>query len=307
MKHGKGGPRPHEGRHHDARRQDAKRSDATHQDARHQDTRRHDARQHDARPRGRQRTGEAAGACAYWLHGLHPVAAALANPARRLRRLLATADALPALAHAVPEPWPLRPEPAEAQAIAALLPPGSVHQGLALLAEPLAPPALEDALAERDGPVLVLDQVTDPRNVGAILRSAAAFGAAAVVVQDRNAPGEGGAMARAAAGALERVPLIRTVNIARALETLKKAGLWVIGLDSEAPTTLAGARLGDRRLALVLGSEDEGLRRLTREACDGLVRLPQTGAIESLNVSVAAAVALYAVMAERLEAGEEGR
>jgi 23S rRNA (guanosine2251-2'-O)-methyltransferase len=242
-----------------------------------------------------------------WLHGLHAVAAALANPRRRLRRLLATPEAQPALAAAVPEPWPLQPERTEAAAIAALLPPGAVHQGLALLADPLEPPPLEDALAASDGPVLVLDQVTDPRNVGAILRSAAAFGAAAVIVQDRHAPGETGAMARAAAGALERVPLIRAVNIARAIEALKKAGLWVVGLDGDAPNTLAGAGVGDRRLALVLGAEDEGMRRLTREACDGLVRLPQTGAVESLNVSVAAAVALYAVMAGRLEQGEHRR
>jgi 23S rRNA (guanosine2251-2'-O)-methyltransferase len=237
------------------------------------------------------------------MHGLHPVAAALANPARRIRRFLATTEALVPLGAAIPPPWSQEPERVEAQMIGALLPPGSVHQGLALLVEPLDTPPMADALAASDGPVLVLDQVTDPRNVGAILRSAAAFGAAAVVVQDRNAPGEGGAMARAAAGALERVPLLRAVNLARTLEALKNAGLWVVGLEGEAPTTLGGAKLGDRRLALVLGAEDEGMRRLTREACDVLVRLPQTGAIESLNVSVAAAVALYAVRAEALEKG----
>ncbi|WP_144185877.1 23S rRNA (guanosine(2251)-2'-O)-methyltransferase RlmB [Elioraea rosea] len=262
------------------------------------DHRRHGGRR--AHDRTHDRGADAAGA-AYWLHGLHAVAAALANPARRARRLLATAEALPALATTVVDPWTIQPERVEAQAIAALLPPGAVHQGLALLADPLEPPPLAEIVEATDGPVLVLDQVTDPRNVGAILRSAAAFGAAAVVVQDRHAPGEGGAMARAAAGALERVPLVREVNIARTLEALKKAGLWVVGLDGEAQTTLAGAGLGDRRLALVLGAEDEGMRRLTREACDTLVRLPQTGAVESLNVSVAAAVALYSVMAERLE------
>jgi len=241
---------------------------------------------------------------AYWLHGLHAVAAALANPQRRHHRLLGTEEALAALAEATPAPWPLAPERVEGGTIASLLPPGSVHQGLALLADPLATPPMADVLGGSDGPVLVLDQVTDPRNVGAILRSAAAFGAAGVVVQDRHAPGEGGAMARAAAGALERVPLLRAVNIARTLEALKQAGLWVVGLDGAAPTTLAGAALGDRRLALVLGAEDEGMRRLTREACDTLVRLPQTGAVESLNVSVAAAVALYAVRAQALEERE---
>jgi len=255
----------------------------------------------------RARGVEGAPSGAVWLHGLHAVAAALRNPRRRLRRLLATPEGEAAVARAVGGPLPLQPERADPAAIAALLPPGAIHQGLALAADPLEPPSLEEALAASDGPVLVLDQVTDPRNVGAILRSAAAFGASAVVVQDRHAPGETGAMARAAAGALERVPLIRVVNIARAIGTLKQAGLWVVGLDRDAPTTLAGAKLGDRRLALVLGAEDEGMRRLTREACDELVRLPQTDAVESLNVSVAAAVALYALMAERLERREPER
>ncbi len=149
--------------------------------------------------------------------------------------------------------------------------------------------------------MIVLDQVSDPRNVGAILRSAAAFGAAAVIVQDRRAPAETGAMARAAAGALDRVPLLRAVNIARTIEALKQAGLWILGLDAAAERTLGEAGLGDRRLALVLGAEDEGMRRLTRESCDLLVRLPQTDAVASLNVSVAAAVALHAVQSRKLE------
>jgi 23S rRNA (guanosine2251-2'-O)-methyltransferase len=223
------------------------------------------------------------------------VRAALGNPARTVRRVLATREAAATL------PPDAAPERAEGSAIAALLPPGAVHQGLAALVDPLSPPPLADALAASPGPVLVLDQVTDPRNVGAILRSAAAFGAAAVIVQDRHAPLEGGAMARAAAGALERVPLLRAVNLARTLEALKQAGLWIVGLDAAAPTMLAAAGLGDRRLALVLGAEDEGMRRLTREACDLTVRLPQLGTVESLNVSVAAAIALYAVQHDRLE------
>lgn len=246
-------------------------------------------RRRETRVRGRDPHGP------YWIYGAHAVRAALGNPARRLRRLLATREAAVAL------PDGATPERAEAAAIAALLPPGAVHQGLAALVDPLSPPPLAEALAAAPGPVLVLDQVTDPRNVGAILRSAAAFGAAAVIVQDRHAPLEGGAMARAAAGALERVPLLRAVNLARTLEALKQAGLWIVGLDAEAPTTLAEAGLGDRRLALVLGAEDEGMRRLTREACDLTIRLPQSGAVESLNVSVAASVALYAVQHERLE------
>lgn len=240
-----------------------------------------------------------------WLYGRHAVAAALANPRRRLQRLLLTADAEAELARQIPKPWPVRPERTEANALRALLGEAAVHQGAALLAEPLVAPALEDLLAATTGPVLVLDQVTDPRNVGAVLRSAAAFGAACVLVQDRHAPGETGALARAAAGSLERVPMLAEVNLARALETLKQAGLWVIGLDGEARTTLRGVRLGTRRAALVLGAEGEGLRRNVRAHCDELARLPMVpGAIESLNVSVAAAVALYEITAERLEKGE---
>jgi 23S rRNA (guanosine2251-2'-O)-methyltransferase len=246
-------------------------------------------RRRETRPRGRDPHGP------YWLYGTHAVRAALGNPARKVRRVLATREAAAAL------PEGAGAERVEAGALAALLPPGAVHQGLAALVDPLSPPPLAEALAAAPGPVIVLDQVTDPRNVGAILRSAAAFGAAAVIVQDRHAPAEGGAMARAAAGALERVPLLRAVNLARTLEALKQAGLWIVGLDAEAPTTLVAARLGDRRLALVLGAEDEGMRRLTREACDLTLRLPQSGAVESLNVSVAAAVALYAVQHARLE------
>jgi 23S rRNA (guanosine2251-2'-O)-methyltransferase len=166
------------------------------------------------------------------------------------------------------------------------------HQGVAVLADPLAAPLLAVAL-ERPGPLIVLDQVTDPRNVGAILRSAAAFGAAALVTQDRNAPDETGALAKAASGALETVPLLRAVNIARTIIALKAAGLWCIGLDAAGPAPLSGPALAERRVALVLGAEGEGLRRLTRETCDETAKLLMPGDMESLNVSAAAAVALY--------------
>lgn len=139
---------------------------------------------------------------------------------------------------------------------------------------------------------MVLDQVTDPHNVGAVLRSAAAFGALAVVVPDRHAPDETGTLAKSASGALERMPLVRVSNLVRALEQLKDGGFWIAGLAAEGTTTLAQAKLSGKT-ALVLGSEGEGLRRLTREHCDYLVRLPMTDAVESLNVSNAAAVALY--------------
>lgn len=226
-----------------------------------------------------------------WLYGLHAVAAALANPARRLRRLLLTEEAEAALAERLPPPWAVPAERVDRARLDHLLGHDSAHQGAALLADPLAPPSLQHALG-RPGPLIVLDQVTDPRNVGAILRSAAAFGAAAVIVQDRNAPEETGALAKAASGALETVPLLRAVNIARTLIALKAANLWCIGLDAGG-VPLAGATLSGRRAALVLGAEGTGLRRLTRETCDEIAGLAMPGTMESLNVSIAAAVALY--------------
>jgi 23S rRNA (guanosine2251-2'-O)-methyltransferase len=230
-----------------------------------------------------------------WLHGLHPVAAALANPARRLRRLLLTPEAEATLAARLPQPWRIAAERVERGRFGTFLPEDAVHQGAALLVEPLAVLSLERVLAHDNGPILVLDQVTDPRNVGAILRSAAAFGAAAILMQDRHAPPETGTLARAASGALELVPVLRVVNIARGIDELKAAGCWVIGLDGAAPVTLAQAASGlsGRRPALVLGAEGDGMRRLTREHCDELARLPIAPAMESLNVSAAAAVALY--------------
>jgi 23S rRNA (guanosine2251-2'-O)-methyltransferase len=226
------------------------------------------------------------------------VAAAIRNPRRKNRRLLVTEDAEKSLRAALNRPWRLPPERIERQRFGTFLTEDAVHQGVALLVEPLEPVALEDAIAASDGPVLLLDQVTDPRNVGAILRSAAAFGAACVVLQDRHAPPETGALARAASGALDIVPVVREVNLSRAIASLQKSGFWVMGLAGDASRTLAEARPRDRRVALVLGAEDTGLRRLQRETCDELVRLPITPAMESLNVAAAAAVALYEVIRE---------
>jgi len=235
-----------------------------------------------------------AGGSELWLYGIHPVEAALVNPARRLRRLVLTEEAEAAIAARLPKPWAIPAERIERERLDQMLGRGIVHQGAALQADPLPTPTLADAL-KRPGPVLVLDQITDPRNVGAILRSAQAFGAAVVIAQERNAPEETGALAKAASGALEKIPLLRTVNIARALIALKAADLWVLGLDAGAKTRLEGARLGGKRAALVLGAEGEGMRRLTRETCDELVSLPMPGGMESLNVSAAAAVALYEI------------
>ncbi len=242
--------------------------------------------------------GGGGGGASFWLYGTHAVIAALANPERRFRRLVATAEAAKGLVDlrlAVPV------ETVERVEIDRLLLPGSVHQGLAALVEPLAALGIEDVgrmgAAQEACVVVVLDQVTDPHNVGAILRSAAAFGALAVVVPDRHAPEETGALAKAASGALERMPLVRVTNVVRALDELKQAGFWAAGLAADAPKTLAEAKLTGR-IVLALGAEGEGLRRLTREHCDHLVRLPMTGEMESLNVSNAAAVALYELARE---------
>ena len=229
-----------------------------------------------------------------WLFGTHAVAAALANPARRLRRLLLTEEAEAELGTRLKQPWALQPERCDRARLETLLGRGIVHQGAALLADPLAMPSLAQAL-ERPGPILVLDQVSDPRNVGAIIRSAAAFGVACVITQDRNAPDETGTLAKAASGALETLPMLRAVNIARTLVALRAAGCWVIGLDASGPP-ISGPALVNRRVALVLGSEGEGLRRLTKETCDELAGIAMPGGslrLDSLNVSAAAAVALY--------------
>ena len=233
---------------------------------------------------------------AVWLYGIHAVGAALGNPARRLRRLVITEDADAALTAERPKPWPVQPEIASRERIDQLLGAGHgtgiVHQGVALLTDQLVAPPLLEAL-KRPGPVLVLDQISDPRNIGALMRTAQAFGAAMVIAQERNAPEETGALAKAASGALELIPLLRIVNIARALIVLKAANIWVIGLDGASENRLSGAAFAGRRVALVLGNEGEGMRRLTRESCDEVAALAMPGGMESLNVSAAGAVALY--------------
>jgi 23S rRNA (guanosine2251-2'-O)-methyltransferase len=233
---------------------------------------------------------------AVWLYGTHAVAAALGNPARRLRRLVITEEARASLAAERPLPWPIQPEISAREKIDQLLGArqgsGIVHQGVALLTDQLATPALLDAL-KRPGPILVLDQISDPRNIGALMRTAQAFGASMVIAQERNAPEETGALAKVASGALELIPLLRIVNISRALIVLKSADVWVVGLDGASPNRLNGESFAGRRVALVLGSEGEGMRRLTRETCDEIAALGMPGGMESLNVSAAGAVALY--------------
>jgi 23S rRNA (guanosine2251-2'-O)-methyltransferase len=227
------------------------------------------------------------------LWGRHAVAAALDNPERKVLRAWATRDA----AAFMQFPKEIAITLAEAADLARLVPADAPHQGVVIEVEPLEDVWLDGLLhdaAER-ATLLVLDQVTDPHNVGAILRSAAAFGAVGIVTQDRHSPPESGALAKAASGALERVPWARVVNLARALEEIGEAGFWRIGLTGDAELELKDA-LGSARVALVLGAEGPGLRPNTREHCDSLARLPITGAVESLNVSNAAAIALYAAM-----------
>lgn len=242
-------------------------------------------------PRRDEESRAAGGRESGWIYGLHAVSAALNNPARKVRRLIATAESAEKLQRACPQS---PPEKVDRQDIDAALPPNAVHQGVALLAEPLNQPALEDVIAGagQRAVIVVLDQVTDPHNIGAVLRSAAAFGALAVVQTERGAPGATGIVAKSASGALEIVPLVTVTNLARALDTLQKADFWMIGLDGEANRTLAGIAPSGRT-ALVLGAEGKGLRRLTREHCDLLARLPTRPPVASLNISNAAAIALY--------------
>ncbi len=238
-----------------------------------------------------------------WLFGHHPVIAALNNPNRWFHRVLATRQGLARLEEAgnqIDAPV----EEADSDAIMVHLPEGAVHQGLAVLCDPLDTVHVEDitrpsttdaesAEKAESGPILILDQVTDPHNVGAILRSGAIFGAAGVIIQDRNAPPESGTLAKSASGALESVPLVRAGNLAQVIAIVQEAGYWVVGLAGEAQETLPDAGL-KRRTAIVLGAEGSGLRRLTAERCDQLLRIPMApNQVGSLNVSNAAAIALY--------------
>ena len=225
------------------------------------------------------------------LWGKHAVAAALDNPSRKVLRAWATRDA----AAFMQFPKDVAVTLAEAPDLGRLVPHDAPHQGVVIEVEPLEDVWLDELIgdAPERAMLLVLDQVTDPHNVGAILRSAAAFGAIGIVTQDRHSPPESGVVAKASSGALERVPWARVVNLARALEEIGEAGFWRIGLTGDADTDLKEA-LGPPRVALVLGAEGTGMRPNTREHCDALARLPITDAVESLNVSNAAAVALYA-------------
>ncbi|MEM6578440.1 MAG: 23S rRNA (guanosine(2251)-2'-O)-methyltransferase RlmB [Pseudomonadota bacterium] len=247
----------------------------------------------------KEKARRAAASDTVWLFGLHAVRDALVNPAREKLRLIVTKNAADKLASAISIAG-LTPELADPRRFSAPLDPNSVHQGAALEVRPLDWGGLQEVCAGQAGsrPVIVLlDRVTDPHNVGAILRSAEVFGARAVIAPRHHAAPETGALAKSASGALERQPYLRVPNLARAIEDVQRMGFVVLGLDGEAEETLDdAARLAEGRpVALVFGAEGPGLRPKTRDTCDKMVRIPVAGDFGSLNVSNAAAVALYAV------------
>jgi len=232
-----------------------------------------------------------------WIYGHHAVAAAMANPSRKLLRIVCTAEALAKLGDErdIPKELIAQARPTSRRDVDSAVGEDAVHQGIALLARTLdhdLVDVLERARANTNACLMVLDQVTDPHNVGAILRSAAALGASAVIAPDRHAPEESGALAKSASGALEKIAYVKATNLVRALEQIKEHEFWLVGLDAEAPQLLGHLKLGGR-IALVVGAEGEGLRRLVKETCDHVARLPMAGDMESLNVSNAAAIALY--------------
>lgn len=244
------------------------------------------------RPRQPVPPGENAADGLVRLYGLHTVRAALDNPRRKIRKMLVTRNAAERLEIADLAALPFKAELVEPRDIDKITGSDAVHQGVLIEAEPLKPKRL-DALGDTRL-VLVLDQVTDPHNVGAILRSAVAFGAGALITTARHSPQESGVLAKSASGALEHIDQIEVKNLADALGQLHEAGFQTIGLDSDGPAELETSFAGDDRIALVLGAEGKGLRQKTRETVTTLARLDMPGAIRSLNVSNAAAVSLYA-------------
>jgi len=238
-----------------------------------------------------------------WIYGRHAGIAALCNSRRKIIRVL--------VRHADPDvdglnlpKLQIQPEVVDRQSLEAVLPPDAVHQGLAVLVAPLPPIDLPHLLTrpeyQESVTLLVLDQAHDPRNIGAVLRTAAAFGVAAVLVPDRGSPDESGPLAKAATGALEIVPLVRVTNLVRTLEDLKHDGFWCIGLDGHTDREISDIDFTGR-IVITLGAEGKGLRRLTRETCDHLGKIPISNDMESLNLSNAAAITLYEASRQRLK------
>ncbi|WOI54405.1 23S rRNA (guanosine(2251)-2'-O)-methyltransferase RlmB [Parvularcula sp. LCG005] len=228
----------------------------------------------------------------HWLYGRHAVLAALNNPKRHQHKLMATKNALDWLAENGRE---IPIEPTKPDVIDRELHPGAVHQGIAIKVNPLPDLRLEDICdAAKPGPVLILDQITDPQNIGALFRIGAAFGAQAIIAMDRRTPPLSGALAKAAVGTVETLPFIRVVNIARSIDALKEMGFHTVGMAGEAATDLPDFRT-DRPVALVMGAEGAGLRQLVSETCESHLRIPMAAGVESLNVATAAGIALYGI------------
>lgn len=227
------------------------------------------------------------------LYGRHAVLSALKNPRRKVSKLLCTKENAEEIRRTAPD-IPL--QIVERKEIDKLLPAEAVHQGFALFCSELPPVAIEDIITMAENQenchVLILDQVTDPQNIGAIIRSAVAFNTLALIVQDKNSPTETGSMAKASAGMIEFLPICRVTNLSRALEQLKDAGFWTIGMDGYAQTTVDKLKKGGKN-AIIMGSEGKGMRRLVEENCDITVKLPMNKKVESLNVATAAAIMLY--------------
>ena len=228
------------------------------------------------------------------MYGRHAVMAALANPKRHIEKIWCTKENVAEITKASK----ISPKVVERKDIDKLLGNDVVHQGFALFCSRLEDITLDELLKiadeYKDCHVLILDQVTDPQNVGAIIRSAVAFDTLALIVQDKNSPLESGAMDKAAAGMIECLPIVRVTNLSRALEQLKQSGFWVVGMDGYAKTTIAEMKKGGK-IAIVMGSEGKGMRRLVEEGCDMTVKLPISEKTESLNVATAAAIALYEI------------
>ena len=228
------------------------------------------------------------------LYGRHAVLAALKNKKRQIHKILCTKEN----AEEIKKATSLIPQIAEKKDIDKLLPPDSVHQGFALYCSRLADYSLEEIIEMASDKerchVLILDQITDPQNIGTIIRSAVAFNTLALIMQDKNSPLESGAMAKAAVGTLEHLPVARVTNLSRAIEKLKKAGFWVVGMDGYAKTTIDQLDKSGKT-AIIMGSEGKGMRRLVEENCDIAVKLPMSELAESLNVAAAAAIALYEI------------
>lgn len=226
-----------------------------------------------------------------WIWGIHACHAALANPKRRCFRLVMNQSTAKELASQTDKPS-YKIEILDSPGLSRLLPEGAVHQGIAMEVAPLPALSLPDLRQKESGVLVILDQVTDPHNVGAIIRTARALGALGIIMTDRNAPPLSGVLAKAASGALELLPVWQVTNLARTLDELKEEGFWTVGLDERAPKTLSKTDLPPK-LALVMGAEGEGLRRLTQEKCDFMTKLPTDPEFPTLNVSIATALALY--------------